>query len=72
MDTVRIEYMIIGLSGQVVQDWTVIQGSIENSAQVYVPRALNVQRSQSHNHNTRTARVRVVSEQTNRIVDMIS
>jgi hypothetical protein len=70
MDTVRIEYMLLGLSGQVVQDWTIVQGSVENNSQVYVPRALNVQRSQSQGHNTRAARVRVVSEQTDRIVDI--
>lgn len=67
MDTVRIEYMLINLSGQVIQDWTVMQGSVENNAQVYVPRALNIKRTQSTLH---TARVRVVSEETNRVVDI--
>ena len=70
MDTVRIEFMLIGLSGKVIQDWTTIQGSVENNAQVYVPRALNVKKSQSQDINTRTVRVRVVSEQTNQMVDM--
>jgi hypothetical protein len=67
MDTVRIEMMLVGLSGQVIQNWTTSQGSIENNAQVYVPRALSLKQTQSQIH---TARVRVVSEQTNRIVDM--
>jgi hypothetical protein len=67
MDTVRIEMMLVGLSGQVIQNWTTSQGSIENNAQVYVPRALNLKQTQSQIH---TVRVRVVSEQTNRIVDM--
>jgi hypothetical protein len=68
MDTVRIEYMLVGMSGQVLQNWTTTQGSIQNDAQVYVPRALETMRIQGQSH---TARVRVVSEQTNRIVDII-
>ncbi len=72
MDTVRIEYMLLGLSGQVVQDWTTVQGSVENNPQVYAPRAMNVQRSQSQGINIRSARVRVVSEQTNQLVDLFS
>jgi hypothetical protein len=68
MDTVRIEYMLVGMSGQVIQDWTTVQGSVENNAQVYIPRAMNLKLSQGNIHN---ARVRVVSEQTNRIVDII-
>lgn len=72
MDTVRIEYMLVGLSGQVVQDWTIVQGSVENNTQVYVPRAMNVKASQSQGHNIRSARVRVVSEQTNQMVDIFT
>jgi hypothetical protein len=68
MDTVRIEMMLVGPSGQVLQNWTTMQGSVENNAQVYVPRALSLKQTQSQIH---TARVRVVSEQTNRIVDII-
>jgi len=68
MDTVRIEYMLVGFSGQVLQDWTTVQGSVENNPQVYIPRAMNLKSSQGNIH---TARVRVVSEQTNRIVDII-
>jgi hypothetical protein len=67
MDTVRIEYMLLGVSGNVIQDWMTTQGSIENNAQVYVPRALSVKDAQSQMH---IARVRVVNEQTNRIVDL--
>ena len=68
MDTVRIEMMLVGLSGQVLQNWTTMQGSVENNAQVYVPRALSLKQTQSQIH---IVRVRVVSEQTNRIVDII-
>jgi hypothetical protein len=69
MDTVRIEYMLLGVSGNVIQDWMITQGSIENNAQVYVPRAMSVKNNQSRMH---IARVRVVNEQTNRIVDLFS
>jgi hypothetical protein len=68
MDTVRIEMMLVGPSGQVLQNWTTMQGSVENNPQVYIPRAVNIK---SYQGDINTARVRVVSEQTNRIVDII-
>lgn len=69
MDTVRIEYML--LSGtSVIQNWTNAEGSIQNEAQIYVPRAINIQNRFSNKN--RQARVRVVSEQSNRVVDILS
>jgi hypothetical protein len=67
MDTVRIECMLVNGQGNVIQNWTIMQGSVQHDPQIYVQRALEVKRTQSINY---TARVRVVSEQTNRIVDM--
>ena len=70
MDTVRIEYMLVNGPGDaVIQNWTTMQGSVQNDAQVYVPRAMELKRNMGSVHN---ARVRVVSEQTNRIVDLFS
>ena len=69
MDTVRIEVMICNAQGSVIQNWTTMQGSIENNPQIYVPRATALQDTQS---GTNYARVRVVSEQTNRIVDIFT
>lgn len=67
--TVRIEYMIVAGNGNVTQNWTVCEGSIQNDAQIYFPRAHNIKtRLGTVGHNTR---VRVIDEQTNRIVDMI-
>ena len=68
MDTVRIEYMLVNSSGYVIMNWTTVQGSVMNDPQVYVQRALSVKRSMST--GACPARVRVVSEQTNRIVDI--
>ena len=69
MDTVRIEYMIVTENGSVIQNWMTCEGSIQNDAQIYFPRACNAQyRLGTSGHKTR---VRVVNEQTNRIVDMI-
>jgi len=67
-DTVRIEYMMLSEQGIVIMNWTTAQGGVENNPQIYVPRALDVKRSLSPNPST--SRVRVISEQTNRIVDM--
>ncbi len=70
MDTVRIEYMLVNGPGDaVIQNWTTMQGSVQNDPQVYVPRAMELKRTMSVNY---AARVRVVSEQTNRIVDLFS
>jgi hypothetical protein len=67
--TVRIEFMCVNNQGSVIQNWTTASGSVQNDPQIYVPRAYEVKRNMSI---TSTARVRVVDEQTNRIVDMIS
>lgn len=71
MDTVRIEYML--LSGtSVIQNWTNAEGSIQNDAQIYVPRALNIQNRYYNSRYQARVRVRVVSEQSNRVVDILS
>ena len=67
-DTVRIEYMTVSDHGSVITDWTTAQSGVENNPQIYVPRALQVKRSLSPNPST--SRVRIISEQTNRIVDL--
>ena len=66
-DTVRIEYMMVNEQGQVTMNWTTVQGGVENNPQVYIPRAMEVKRFSS---NPSTIRVRAISEQTNRIVDL--
>ena len=68
MDTVRIEYMLINSNDAVIINWTTVQGSVQNNPQVYVQRALDVKRNMST--HMCPARVRVVSEQSNRIVDI--
>jgi hypothetical protein len=68
MDTVRIEYMLVNSDDSVIINWTTIQGSVQNDPQVYVRRALETKRNMST--HVCPARVRVVSEQTNRIVDI--
>ena len=68
MDTVRIEYMLTNSSDYVIMNWTTVQGSVMNDPQVYVQRSLEVK--QSMNTGSCPARVRVVSEQSNRIVDI--
>jgi hypothetical protein len=69
MDTVRIEFMLVNTGGVVIQNWTTAQSSVENNPQVYLPRAVHLQDSHI---GTNYARVRVVSEQTNRIVDLLT
>ena len=69
MDTVRIEYMLVNDQGTVISNWTVMEGSIQNDAQVYVQRAHQVLNRVGQGNWK--PRVRVVSEQTNRIVDLI-
>lgn len=71
MDTVRIEYMILNGSGSsVIQNWTNAEGSVQNDAQIYAPRALQLKNRFSG--EGRQARVRIVSEQSNRVVDIMS
>jgi DNA polymerase III alpha subunit (gram-positive type) len=69
MDTVRIEYMLISADNGVVMNWTTHAGSVQNDPQVYVSRAYSMLNAFSNNRDR--VRVRVVSEQTNRIVDII-
>jgi len=67
--TVRIEYMQINQNGSVITNWNTCEGSIMDDPQIYFPRAYNAKiRFEALGHKTR---VRVVDEQTNRIVDMI-
>jgi hypothetical protein len=69
MDTVRIEYMILN-GPSVIQNWTNAEGSVQNDAQIYAPRAFQLKNRFSG--ESRQARVRIVSEQSNRVVDIIS
>ena len=67
--TVRIEYMVVTESGNVTQSWTTCEGSIIPDPQIYVPRAYNIKtRLGTVGHKTR---VRVIDEQTGRIVYML-
>ena len=67
--TVRIEYMVVNENGSVIQNWITCEGSIQNDAQIYFPRAhLAQHRLGMSGHKTR---VRVIDEKTNRIVDML-
>jgi hypothetical protein len=68
--TVRIEYMIVDLAGYVVSNWSACEGSLHNDPQTYVPRGYSAKTRFSRPN--RPARIRVVDEQTGRIVDMIS
>jgi hypothetical protein len=69
--TVRIEYMVVNVIGSVINNWTTCEGSVQNDAQVYIPRAYLAAARFSQGINGHKARVRVVDEQTNRIVDII-
>ena len=68
--TVRIEVMTVDLAGSVVTNWATCDGSVQNDPQIYVPRGYAAKSRFSRPN--RTTRVRIVDEQTNRIVDMIS
>jgi hypothetical protein len=67
--TVRIEYMIVDLAGSVVSNWLTCEGSVQNDPQTYVPRGYAAKSRFSRPN--RAARIRIVDEQTNRIVDII-
>ena len=69
MDTVRIEYMMLNADNSIIMNWTPYAGSVQNDPQIYMQRAYQAKRPQ--NCSPYTIRVRVVSEQTNRIVDII-
>lgn len=69
--SVRIEFMICNNLGSVIANWCVSEGSVQNDPQIYVPRAYAVRTRHSQPMTGLVARVRVVDEQTNRIVDML-
>ena len=70
--TVRIEYMIVNVIGSVLTNWTTCEGSVQNDPQIYVPRAYNAVMRYSQGMTGQKARVRIVDEQTSRIVDMVN
>jgi len=67
--TVRIEYMLVDLAGSVITNWSTCEGSVQNDPQIYVPRGYAAKSRFSRPN--RTTRVRIVDEQTSRIVDII-
>ena len=69
--TVRIEYMIVNVIGSVINNWATCEGSVQNDAQIYVPRGYAAKSRFSQPMTGLVARVRIVDEQTNRIVDII-
>jgi len=70
--TVRIEYMVVNVIGSVLTNWCVTEGSVQNDPQVYIPRAYAAATRFSQGMNGHKARVRIVDEQTSRIVDMVN
>jgi len=70
--TVRIEYMIVNVIGSVITNWCTTEGSVQNDPQVYIPRAYAAANRFSQGMNGHKARVRIVDEQTSRIVDMVN
>ncbi len=71
MDTVRIEYMIVSEDGAwVISNWQALETNVMNDPQIYIPRGNQI--LQRFNNGSGKPRVRVVSEQSNRIVDIIS
>ena len=69
MDTVRIEYMLVNDQGVVLTGWATAEGGLFNDPQTYVYRANKV--LDRYTQGLSKARVRVVSEQSNRIVDIV-
>jgi hypothetical protein len=69
--TVRIEYMIVNVIGSVINNWTTCEGSVQNDPQIYVSRGYQAVARFSQGMTGLKARVRIVDEQTNRIVDII-
>lgn len=72
MDTVRIEYMIVNRDGNVIQNWTTTESSVQNDPQIYIPRAYAAAQRFSQSSNGILGRVRIVNEQTSRMVDLIN
>lgn len=69
--TVRIEFMQCNSLGSVLTNWSVSEGSVQNDPQVYVPRGYAAKSRYSQPMSGLVARVRIVDEQTSRIVDII-
>lgn len=73
-DTVRIEYTIFNLSSMMVEvPWQTI-GSFSNSPSVYLPEVYRLRQEKLRNYGPVDQihiRIRVISEQTERIMDMI-
>ena len=71
--TVRLEFMIVNGQGNIIQNWMTAEGSVMNDPQTYIPKAYYIKNrhSDSNIHTQKIARVRVIDEQTNRIVDLI-
>jgi hypothetical protein len=67
--TVRIEYMVVNRNGSVLTNWCTTEGSVQNDPQVYIPRAYAV--AERFSQPNLTPRVRIIDEQTNRIVDIL-
>jgi hypothetical protein len=70
--TVRIEYMVVNVIGSVLTNWCVTEGSVQNDPNVYIPRAYAAAVRFSQGMNGHKARVRIVDEQSSRIVDMVN
>ena len=70
--TVRIEYMVVNRIGSVITNWCVTEGSVQNDPNVYLPRAYAAATRFSQPSNGLLGRVRIVDEQTSRIVDMVN
>ena len=70
--TVRIEYMIVNSLGSVISNWCISESSVLNDPQVYVPRGYAAKSRFSQPNGSMLARVRIVDEQTSRIVDIIN
>lgn len=70
--TVRIEYMVVNRNGSVITNWCITEGSVQNDPNVYLPRAYASVERFSQPMTGLLARVRIVDEQTSRIMDMVN
>ena len=72
-DTVYLEYMIyLKESGKVTRRWTkcTVYSPILNDVEEYLPRAISFKNDRMEN-NYNVIKIRVISEKTGRIVDII-
>lgn len=71
--TVRIEYMIFNTEHMVIESPWQIASSCSNDPSVYLPMVYRLRYEKLRNYSTmkQVVRIRVVSEQTERIMDMI-